>query len=86
MGIDDLSLPSRRFVARVSASVAPVDRFPGHGRSLHAADNDFSSVFAVPTEVGTGSAEAPAAATAVAQPTPSKETYTRKIVGSVRCV
>ena len=32
--------------------------------------------FAVPTEVDTGSAEALAAATAVAQPIPSKESYT----------
>ena len=32
----------------------------------------FASVFAVPTEAGTGSAEAPAAATAVAQQTPSR--------------
>ena len=67
MRIDDLSAPSGRFVARVSASVATVDRCPGRGRVLPAADNDFSSVFAVPTEVGTGSSEAPAAATAVAQ-------------------
>ena len=70
MRIDDLSAPSGRFVARVSAPVATVDRYPGRGRTLPAADNDFASVFAVPTEVGAGSAEAPAAATAVAQPTP----------------
>ena len=76
MRIDDLSAPSGIFVARVSASVATVDRCPGRGGSLPAADNDFASIFAVPTEVGTGSAEAPAAATAVAQPTPSKESYT----------
>ena len=70
--IDDLSAPSGRFVARVSASVATVYRCPGRGRALPAADNDFASVFAVPTEVGTGSVEAPAAATTVARPTPSK--------------
>ena len=35
-------------------------------------DNDFASVFAVPTEIGAGSAEDTAAAKAVAQPTPSK--------------
>ena len=49
-----------------------VDHCPGRGRTLPAADNDFASVFAVPTEVGAGSAEALAAATAVAQPTPSR--------------
>ena len=40
MKIDDLSAPSGRFVARVSASVATVDRCPGRGRVLPAADND----------------------------------------------
>ena len=72
MRIDDLSAPSESFVARVSASVTTVDRCPGRGRTLPAADNDFASVFAVPTEVGTGSAETPAAATTVTQPTPSR--------------
>ena len=57
MTIDGLSAPSGRFVTRVSAS---------------AANNDFASDFAVPTEVGAGSAEAPAAATAVS----FKESYT----------
>ena len=76
MRIDDLSAPSGRFVARICASVTTVDRCPGRGRALPAADNDFASVFAVPTEVGMGSAEAPAAATAVAHPAPSKESYT----------
>ena len=72
MRIDDHSTPSGRFVARVSPSVATVDRCPGRGRAFPAADNDFASTFTVPTEVGTGSAEAPAAATAVAQRTPSR--------------
>ena len=40
MRIDDHSAPSGRFVARVSASVATVDRCPGRGRALPAADND----------------------------------------------
>ena len=40
MRIDDLSAPSGRFVARVSASVTTVDRCPGRGRTLPAADND----------------------------------------------
>ena len=72
MRIDDLSAPSGIFAARVSASVATVDRRPGRGWDLSAADNDFVSVFAVPTEVGAGSTEAPAAATAVAQLIPSR--------------
>jgi len=70
--IDDPSAPSGRFVARVSTPVAAIDRCPGRGRALPAADNAFASVFAVPTRVGEGSAEAPAAATPVAQPTPSR--------------
>ena len=69
--IDDPSAPSGRFVARVSTPVSAIDRCPGRGRSLPAADNAFASVFAVPTRVGEGSAEAPAAATPVTQPTPS---------------
>ena len=72
MRIDDLSAPSGSFVAHVSASVATVDRCPGRGWALAAADNDFASVFDVPAEVGTGSAEAPTAATTVAQLTPSR--------------
>ena len=70
--IDDPSAPSGRFVARVSTPDSAIDRCPGRGRSLTAADNAFASVFAVPTRVGEGSAEAPAAATPVAQPTPSR--------------
>ena len=72
MRIDGLSAPSGRFVARVSASVAAVDRCPGRQRVLPAADNAFASIFAVPTEVVAGSAEARAAATVVTQPTPSR--------------
>ena len=77
MGIDDLSASSESFVARVSASVATVDRCPGRGRALPAADNAFASVVAVPTEVGTGSAAAPAATTIVAQPTPFSRSFTQ---------
>ena len=40
MRIDDLSAPSGRFIARVSASVTTVDRCPGRGRNFPAADND----------------------------------------------
>ena len=70
--VDDLCGLSRSFVARLSASVTTVYRRLGRGWTVPAADNDFAAVFAVPTEVGTGSVEAPAAATAVAQPTPSR--------------
>ena len=69
---DDLSAPWGKFSARVTASVSTVDRDPGRGWALPTADNDFASVFAVPTEVGTGSAEASAAATTVALPTCSR--------------
>ena len=77
MSIDDLSAPSESFVARVSGSVATVDRCPGRGRALLAADDAFASVLAVPTEVGTGSAKAPAAATTVTQPTPCSRSFTQ---------
>ena len=72
MRLDDLPTPSRRFVARVSASVATVDRSPGRGWVSRAADNDFASVLTVPTAVSEGSVEAPATTTSVAQPTPSR--------------
>ena len=53
--ITDLSPPLGSFVARVFASVTSVERCPGRGRTVPAADNHFASVFAVPTEVDTGS-------------------------------
>ena len=81
--IDDLSAPSGRFAARVSASVVTVDRCSGRGRFLPGADTAFASVFAVPTEVGTGSAETPAAATTVAQPTPFSRSSTQQGTDSV---
>ena len=84
MRTDDFSAPSRRFVARVSASVATVDRCPGRGRALPTANNDFASAFAVPTEVGTGSAEAPAAVTTVAQPTRSRVLHRGPVRSSPR--
>ena len=71
LSIDDLSAPSGRFIARVSAAVITVDRCPGRGAFFPAADTAFASVFPVPFEGGTGSAGAPAAATAVAQHAPS---------------
>ena len=43
--IDELSAPSERFVARVSASVATADLCPGRGRILRAADTAFASFF-----------------------------------------
>ena len=77
ISIDDLSFPSRSFVARVSASVATVYRCPGRGRVLPATENAFASGFAVATEVGTGSAEAPAAATIVAHSAPFSRSSTK---------
>ena len=65
MRMDDLSAPSGRFVARVSAAVTTVARRPGLGVILPDADTAFASAFAVPSEDGTDSAEDPAAATAV---------------------
>ena len=69
MRIGELSAPSGSFVARASASVTTVDRCLGGGWAFPAADNAFASFLAAPTEVGTGSAEVPAAATTVGQPT-----------------
>ena len=67
MRIDDLSAHSGRFVARVTAAITVDDCRPGRGEHFSAADTAFASVFAVPSGGGTGSAEAPAAATSVAQ-------------------
>ena len=77
MRIDDFSAPSGSFVARVSDSVATINCCPGRARALPATENAFASVFAVPTEVGTGSAEAPAAAATVTQPTPFSRSLTQ---------
>ena len=68
-GIDGLSASPGRFVARVSASVSYSKRCTGRGSILPAADTVFASVFAIPIEGGTGSAEALAAAAPIAQPT-----------------
>ena len=72
MRLDDLPTPSRRFVARVSASTATVDSSPGRGGGSRTADYNFASVFAVPIVTNEDSAEAPAATTSVAQSTPSR--------------
>ena len=71
MRVDDLSALSGRFVARVTAAVTTDDCRPGRGEISPAADTAFSSVFAVPSEGGTGSAEAPAAVASAAQHAPS---------------
>ena len=70
MRIDDLSAPSGRFVARVTATVTTDDCRPGRGDIFPAADTAFASVFAVPSGGGTGLADAPATATSVAQHVP----------------
>ena len=73
-GLTTFSAPLRGFVARarVTASATTIDRYPDHRRALLAPDSDLASVFAVPIEVDMGPAEAPAAATTAAQPTPSR--------------
>ena len=50
----------------------PSIALPAAGGGSHTADNDFASVFAAPTAASEDSAEAPAATTSVAQPTPSR--------------
>ena len=67
--IDGLSASPGRFVARVSSSVATTESCTGRGSISPAADTVLASGFAIPIESGTGSAEALAAATPVAQPT-----------------
>ena len=67
--IDGLSASPGRFVASVSASVATTEGCTDRESISPAADTVFASVFAIPTEGGTGSAEALAAATPIAQPT-----------------
>ena len=67
--IDGLSASAGRFVARVSASVATTEGCTGRGSISPAADTVFASVFSIPIEGGTGSAEALAAVTPIAQPT-----------------
>ena len=71
MRIDELRTPSGGFVGRVSAAVITVDHSPGLQAMLPAADTAFASVFAPPSESGTGSAGNSSAAAAVAQHTPS---------------
>ena len=65
--IDGLSASPRRFVARVCASVATTEGCTDRGLISPAADTVFASVFAIPIEGGTGSAETLAAATPIAQ-------------------
>ena len=67
--IDGLSASPGRFVARVSASVATTEGCTGRGSISPAADTILASVFSIPIKGSTGSAEALAAATPIAQPT-----------------
>ena len=67
--IDGLSASPGRLVARVSASVATTEGCTGRGSISPAADTVFASVFAIPIDGGTGSADTLAAATPIAQPT-----------------
>ena len=77
--IDGLSAPPGRFVARVSTSVATTEGCIGRGSISPAADTVFASVFAIPIEGGTGSAEALAAATPIAQPSPLSRSSTQEM-------
>ena len=70
MRIDDLSSPSGRFVARVSASVTTVDRRTGLRVFSPAANTASALVFVVPFGGGQGSAEAHTPAMFVAQRPP----------------
>ena len=72
MRLVDLPTPSRRFISRVSASIATVDSCPARGGGSRADDYDFASVLSVPTVANEDSAKASAATTSVAQPTPSR--------------
>ena len=76
--IDGLSAPPGRFVDRVSASVATTEGYTGRGSLSPTADTVFASVFAIPIEGCTGSAEALAAATPIAQPTPLSRSSTQE--------
>ena len=72
MRLDDLPCPSRKCVARDSASTATVDSSPGRGGGSGTADYSFASFFAVRTVANEDSTEAPAATTSVAIRTPSR--------------
>ena len=67
--IDGRSAFTGIFVARVSASVATTEGCTSRESMSPAADTVFASVFAIPVECGTGSAEGLAAATPIAQST-----------------
>ena len=66
---DDLYVPLRRFVARVSALVTTVKRRPGLRGCLPVADAAFASIFIVPPGGDQGLAGALAAATIATQRT-----------------
>ena len=77
--IDGLSASPGRFVARVSASVVTTEGCTGRGSISSAADPVFASVFAIPIKGGTGSAEALAAATPIAQLTYLSRSSTQEL-------
>ena len=73
--IDGLSDSSARFVARVSASVATTKGCTGRGSISPVAGTVFASDFAIPIGRSTGSADALATATPIAQPTYLSRSY-----------
>ena len=75
---DGLSTPLGIFVARVSATVATDEDCTGRGSISPAVYTVFASVFAIPIEGSTRSAEALAAASAIAQPTSLSRSSTQE--------
>ena len=65
--VDNLFDPSWRYIDRLSAAVTTADRHSGRGEHFPVVDTAFASFVSMLSEGGTVSAEAPAAATAVAQ-------------------
>ena len=76
--IDRLPAPPERFVARFSASVTTTEGRTDRGSIYPAADSVFASGVALSIEGGTGSADALAGATPIAQPTPLSSCSTQE--------
>ena len=76
--MDGHSASPRRFVARISASVATAEVCTGRRSIYPAADSVFASVFVISIDGGTDTAEALAAATAVAHPIPIARSSTQE--------
>ena len=91
MKIGGISTPPGRFVARVCASIVTAEGCTSRGSNSPAADTVVASVFSMHIEGGTGPAEALAAATTIAHPTPllrssTQETDSTATTGSIKSV